>query len=713
MSPLIALMKDQIDFLTRHGHRRRAAGLVARRGEVQSVAAECAPARSSCSTLRPSASTTNGSSPALAGPDLPFRDGRGALHLRVGPQLPAGLPEAGGYARAAGGGARPGADRHRHARRRRATSARRSRFRAGAPSSQASTAPTSSCATTPVRADERDALLLERLAIAQPGSAIVYVTLQKTAERVAERAAASRPARPRAYHAGMEAEERDGGAGALDGVRPRASSWPPSPSAWASTRRTSATSTTTTCPRAWRATARRSGAPAATASPPIVEMLACPDDVPTLENFAYGDTPRRARCALWWTSCYAGDEFALELYDLSGRHDLRPLVLRTALTYLELQGVLRQGTPYYAGYEIRPLLPMKAILAEYPGEPSAFLSDIFANAKFGRTWYTLDPDRAAETLEQPRRRIVRALEVLEERGHVEIRASDVRNRYTLLRSDADAAALAAELSRRFLHREQQELSRLQQVLSLVTYDGCQTNYLVAHFGEVRASPCGHCTHCITGRAQALPAAASLSAAPGRAGCTRATVATCRAARRPLKSALDGALPMRPDQPGAYPRPPLTTFTFWRPGGLSICGCDGVGFGTIVGDRCIHELFSLLLMANLYVEEFTDIELPIAVSSNRLNLDVYCMVLVVLNSQTCGTSVANGSATESLASQLCYDKVLTDFSSATAIMFGRHGSTIVPSIYPGSVPVLLLHCAMCFRTALLRRSAVRAYVINTD
>ena len=37
------------------------------------------------------------------------------------------------------------------------------------------------------------------------------------------------------------------------------------------------------------------------------------------------------------------------------RHDLRPLVLKTILTYLELDGVLKQGTPFYAGYRLRPL----------------------------------------------------------------------------------------------------------------------------------------------------------------------------------------------------------------------------------------------------------------------------------------------------------------------------------------------------------------------
>jgi len=58
------------------------------------------------------------------------------------------------------------------------------------------------------------------------------------------------------------------------GLRYRTGSWPrtkpswslPLPSAWASTRRTSATCITTTCPRAWRTTPRKSDAQAETAS---------------------------------------------------------------------------------------------------------------------------------------------------------------------------------------------------------------------------------------------------------------------------------------------------------------------------------------------------------------------------------------------------------------------------------------------------------------
>ena len=75
-----------------------------------------------------------------------------------------------------------------------------------------------------------------------------------------------------------------------------------------------------------------------------VEMLACPDDVPTLENFSYGDTPTEgALRGLLEELLSRGPEFDVSLYELSFKHDIRQLVLRTALTYLELRGVLAAG----------------------------------------------------------------------------------------------------------------------------------------------------------------------------------------------------------------------------------------------------------------------------------------------------------------------------------------------------------------------------------
>ncbi len=246
--------------------------------------------------------------------------------------------------------------------------------------------------------------------------------------------------------------------------------------------------------------------------PSVVEMLASRSDIPILENFVYGDTPEEASLRSLVKEVLAeGDEFALDAYEASQRHDLRSLVLRTALTYLELLGALRKGTPFYAGYEFKPKVPLNEIEVAFAGEPGTFVRRLIAFAKRGRTWYSLDPDAAATELGTERRRVVKALEVLAERHLVELRSSDVRDRYARLVGPEEEDRLVAELAQRFDLRERQEIERLARVPALVEHEGCQTNALVGYFGEIRELPCGHCTFCLTGRTRRLPAPISLPA----------------------------------------------------------------------------------------------------------------------------------------------------------------------------------------------------------
>jgi ATP-dependent DNA helicase RecQ len=195
----------------------------------------------------------------------------------------------------------------------------------------------------------------------------------------------------------------------------------------------------------------------------------------------------------------------MSLYSASAEHDLRQLVLRTALTYLELQGKLRRGTPFYAGYEFRPLVTMDAIGEAFPGAHAEFALSLFNIARKGRIWFAMDPEKGAENLGVERRRVVRALEVMQERGLIELRSSDVRDRYTRLFEADEVPALVADLAGRFEHRERQEVERLQMVPDLVENEGCQVLALVRYFGEHRTAPCGHCTYCLTGERTVMPA----------------------------------------------------------------------------------------------------------------------------------------------------------------------------------------------------------------
>lgn len=356
---------------------------------------------------------------------------------------------------------------------------------------------------TPARDEKRRDLLLSRLQKRAPGSTIVYVTLQKTAEQLAE-FLSQNGLEARAYHAGLESDARN-----------EVQGW------WMESDARIVVATIAfgmgidksdvryvyhfNLPKGLESYSQEIGRAGRDGAPSIVELLACPDDVPTLENFVYGDTPtRESLLALVEHLLGLGEEFAVNAYAVSQGFDVRQLVLKTTLTYLELTGVLKQGTPFYAAYEVRPIPNLPAMYAAFSEKAAVFLRDVMNTAKAGRVWFKVDPEIAVEKLGTKREHIVRAMEILEERGVAEVRAADARSRYHRLHAQEDLEAIVDDLVERFERRETAEIGRIQDVLKLVEHQGCQTNALVGYFGEKRAEPCGHCSWCATRRAAKLP-----------------------------------------------------------------------------------------------------------------------------------------------------------------------------------------------------------------
>ncbi|MBV9111030.1 MAG: RecQ family ATP-dependent DNA helicase [Gemmatimonadetes bacterium] len=360
----------------------------------------------------------------------------------------------------------------------------------------------------PTRPGERDGELVARIRSRPPGPGIVYVTLQRTAERVAKLLDdAGIPAR--AYHAGMN-----------DDVRAQVQEW------WKASDRATVVATIAfgmgidkadvryvyhyNLPKGLESYSQEIGRAGRDGAPSVVEMLGGLDDVATLENFAYGDTPTGAAVrSLVEELLGAGASFDVSIFDLSSRHDIRQLVVKTALTYLELLGVIHQGTPFYAGYKLRLYEEEAAVIDRFGGERRAFVAGIFKHAAFGRTWYTLNPEDVAARLGSDRGRVCRAVEYLGEIGVAEVQTSDARLRFTRTETHVDAEALVRELTERFARRETQEVARVHDVVALAGRDGCITNGLLAHFGEARADPCGHCSFCESGRATVFPAPPAL------------------------------------------------------------------------------------------------------------------------------------------------------------------------------------------------------------
>jgi ATP-dependent DNA helicase RecQ len=358
---------------------------------------------------------------------------------------------------------------------------------------------------TPVAADKRLDLLIDRLVQKKPFPAIVYVTLQHTAESVAgslQRAGI----RARAYHAGLANDVR--AAAQDDFMQGRCDVIVATIAFGMGIDKADIRSVFHfNLPKTLENYQQEIGRAGRDGKDSHCEMLACADDLTVLQNFILGDTPEeRALRHLVDHLLRQGDEFDISRYDISRTTDIRPLVLETVITYFEKDKILEPAGLFYATLQLAFRHPEDRVIAGHTPERQKFLKSLFASGKRGTRLLTIEPDAAAEKIGESRERILKALSYLEEAGDIEIKPSGLRHKFRLLAGakERNPREIATWLHGLFTSREKQDLARLDGIVEFASAPGCSVRRLLEYFGEKTKSDCGHCGRCLGEKATQLP-----------------------------------------------------------------------------------------------------------------------------------------------------------------------------------------------------------------
>ena len=363
---------------------------------------------------------------------------------------------------------------------------------------------------TPCPSEDRVELLIDRIKSRSPGATIIYVTLQRTSEEVAG-ALKNAGLNARAYHAGMRDDHRaevqdDFMDGNIDIVVATIAF------GMGIDKANIRYVYHFNLPKSLENYIQESGRAGRDGDTADCEIIASADDRIVLENFVYGDTPSPSAIrSLIEHVLLQGEDFSISRYDLSATKDIRPLVVSTALTYLELEGVLIPGGPFYGAFQISFASTMPQILGGYSPERQAFLEKLFSAGKMARKWMTIDVAEVSAQIDEPENRIRKAIQYLEEMGDVAAKPSKLRHAYRLGPEDKrDISVLTKQLVTLFENRERAEVERIEKVINICESGTCLTRQFVNYFGESMTEDCGTCGNCLAPSKSRIPLPCSIT-----------------------------------------------------------------------------------------------------------------------------------------------------------------------------------------------------------
>jgi ATP-dependent DNA helicase RecQ len=247
--------------------------------------------------------------------------------------------------------------------------------------------------------------------------------------------------------------------------------------------------------------------------------LANLDGLNTVENFVYGDTPEFTGIEMLLnaikseviTNAY-DSKWELQILQLSNAVNIKQLPLKTLLVQLELAGVIEPLYAYFADFKIKLLKPKADIVNRFNEQRQDFLQRIFNATEFKKVWGSLNFDTLLQDKTIERNRVIAALEYLQEQQLIVLETKGMTEVFKINLNELADPSLCQTLCTYFKDNEEKEIKRIAALVRFFQLDTCLTVNLARYFDDnffdgnglditnTKANTnvvpqCGHCSVC--------------------------------------------------------------------------------------------------------------------------------------------------------------------------------------------------------------------------
>lgn len=357
---------------------------------------------------------------------------------------------------------------------------------------------------TPANEPEKKEKLIQRIKESPEAPTIVYVTLRKTAEDVAELLCLNKiNAHP--YHAGMKNEEREliqnrFMNGELDCVVATIAF------GMGIDKENIRKVIHYDLPKSIESYSQEIGRSGRDGEKSFCEILANRDNINILENFIYGDTPEKDSIykLVYNVKHNGGFTWEVKLTALSNELNIRFLPLKTLLVYLDMEGIITPKFTYFDEYFFKCNCQRQQpanIINNFKGERKQFVTAIIDQCCTKKTWTYVDIQGIMNNYNTDRRRIITALDYFEEKRWIdELQAKQAIEVYDIKTKDFDVEGITEKIYNLFKSKEEHGIQKIHHMIRFFESDSCLSKGLAEYFGEnIGKEHCGHCSFCKEGK----------------------------------------------------------------------------------------------------------------------------------------------------------------------------------------------------------------------